>query len=115
MREIVDAHEHIQGPREVAPWQAVMRRTGITKTVLLGSPDVTIFENPRMGFDRYRENNDAVLAIANRQPDTFYAFPTLYPLDAGNVQRLDDYVARGAAGIKLYYGLGTDNADGPFH
>jgi predicted TIM-barrel fold metal-dependent hydrolase len=92
-----------------------MRRAGITKTVFVGSPDVTIFQDARMGFDRYGENNAAVLAIANRQPDTFYAFPTLYPLDAGNVQRLDEYVAQGAAGLKLYYGLGADNADGPFH
>lgn len=112
---IVNAHEHLESIREVPRYLEIMQKTGITKTVLVGSPNYTIYLNQRMGFDKYHENNLQILKTQREYPDKFFAFVALNPEDKDNERRLEEYLVQGARGIKLYYGLGVNHGKGPFH
>lgn len=105
-RLIVNAHEHIQLPREVAKLKAVMDELGISKTLLMGSARFTITLNPEDGFTRYDENNAAIVRIAAAQPGRFEAWPTIDPRDPEKLDKARRLVAQGAKGIKLYLGHG---------
>jgi len=105
-RRIVNAHEHIQSPREVAKLRAVMDELGVAKTLLMGSPRFTITLKPKDGFTRYDENNAAVMRIAEAAPARFEAWPTIDPRDPEKLDKARRLVARGAKGIKLYLGHG---------
>ncbi len=105
-RRIVNAHEHIQSPREVAKLLAVMDELGIAKTLLMGSARFTITLNPRDGFTRYDENNAVILGIAAAAPERFEAWPTVDPRDPKKLDKAKRLVAQGAKGIKLYMGHG---------
>jgi len=61
------------------------------------------------------ENNEEIIRIANKYPDRFIAFPTIHPTDEGNLELIQDYVRRGAQGLKLYLGHGGSTGKGPFH
>lgn len=105
-RLIVNAHEHIQSPREVAKLIAVMDELGIAKTLLMGSARFTITLRPEDGFTRYDENNAAIMRIAAAEPGRFEAWPTIDPRDPEKLDKARALVARGAKGIKLYLGHG---------
>ncbi len=105
-RLIVNAHEHIQSPREVAKLKAVMDELGISKTLLMGSARFTITLNPEDGFTRYDENNAAIVRIAAAEPGRFEAWPTIDPRDPEKLDKARRLVAQGAKGIKLYLGHG---------
>jgi len=105
-RKIINVHEHIQGPGNVADLLAVMNAKGIRKTVLVGSSWFTLRLFERAGFTRYDENNEAILEIAEAHPERFEAWPTINPLDPQNLEKIRDLIDRGATGVKLYTGHG---------
>ena len=105
-RLIVNAHEHIQSPREVAKLKAVMDELGVAKTLLMGSPRFTITLKPEHGFTRYDENNAAIMRIVEAEPERFEAWPTIDPRDPEKLDKVRRLVAEGAKGIKLYQGHG---------
>jgi len=76
----------------------------------MGSPWFTIALYERAGFTRYDENNAAIVAMARAHPDRFAAWPTVNPLDADKVQKIQALVAQGASGVKLYLGHGYTSA-----
>lgn len=112
---LINAHEHFESAAEVPRYLEIMGKTGLTHSVLVGSHNYTLFLNPEMGFERYHENNLEILEIQKQHPDRFSAFVTLNPLDSDNSERLEKYIAQGARGLKLYYGLGGSHGKGPFH
>jgi predicted TIM-barrel fold metal-dependent hydrolase len=103
---VINAHEHIQSRREAGKLLAVMDRLDIETTVLLGSSWFTITLNPSVGFTRYDENNEEILALSKLHPDRFEAWPTIDPLDAAKLDKLKALHDRGATGLKLYLGHG---------
>lgn len=113
--KVVDIHEHLRGEREAERLLVAMDQLGIQRTCLMGSTEYTLTLNAAVGFEGFKENNDAILGVKGRFPERFCAFVTLDPLEAGNLQRLKDYVARGADGLKLYLGHGGHTGSGPFH
>jgi predicted TIM-barrel fold metal-dependent hydrolase len=113
--KIVDVHEHVQGERDAERLLGAMDRLGIDRTCLMGSTEYTLTLNAAYGFEGFKENNEAILAIKKKHPDRFCAFVTLNPLDDNNLRLLQDYVARGADGLKLYLGHGGSTGKGPFH
>jgi len=113
--KICNAHEHLQSSREVPDLLRLMDQHGIAETVVVGSGDVTIFQRWSMSFTNYHERNLDLLKGAKAHCDRVYIFPCLNPLDENNLALMDNYFSLGARGIKLYYGLATTHAGGPWH
>jgi len=113
--QIVNFHEHIESINEAEKLLPIMEENNISKTILLGSPNYTLYLKNDMGFEEYEKNNQEILKIAKKYPEKFIAFPTLNPLDKDNLERLQNYIIQGAKGLKLYYGHGSSHGKGPFH
>lgn len=113
--KVIDIHEHVVDEARAEMLLEGMDRVGIQRACLMGTSWYTFTLNDRFGFERYHENNLAILDIKAKHPDRFCAFPTLDPEAEGNLERLQDYVARGADGLKLYLGHGAGHGKGPFH
>jgi len=105
-RQIVNAHEHVQGEENTEELLRQMDALGIGRTVLVGSPWFTISLYEQAGFSRYDENNEAILAMARAHPGRFEAWPTANPLDGEKVNKIKSLVEGGARGVKLYLGHG---------
>lgn len=113
--QIIDVHEHLKGEEEAVRLLAEMDKLGIKRTILMASTIYTLTLNPIYGFEGFKENNEAILALEKKWPDRFATFVTFNPLDEGNLELVKDYVARGADGVKLYLGHGEKTGKGPFH
>ncbi len=112
---IIDVHEHLLDEQEARRVLPAMDALNIRLMVLMGTPQYTLTLDRRYGFEQHLEHNEEMLRIAARWPDRFLVFPTLLPSEPGNLERVKDYVARGAQGIKLYLGHGESTGKGPFH
>lgn len=104
---IINVHEHIESVEQADRLLAAMDANGIAKTVLMGSSQVTITLSQRRGFARWEWNNEQILDIVDLHPDRFEAWVTLDPMDPDKLQKLEDWVAAGATGLKLYSGQGV--------
>ncbi len=107
---IIDCHEHIQSIKQTEKTIAVMDRIGIGKVVLVGSPWFTITMNEKYGFTRYDWNNNQLLKIVEKYKGRFEAWPTINPLDNDKLDKLKNYIKKGATGLKLYTGHGFPSA-----
>ena len=109
MREkhlLIDVHEHIESLAEAPLFLKAMDQFGIRKTCLMGSSKFTLTLNEAAGFTGYDENNEELLRIVQAYPGRFEAWPTLSPEDPDKLKKIQDLVARGATGVKLYTGHG---------
>ncbi len=113
-RLLVNAHEHVQDAASLEKLREGMRRSGIERTLLLGSPRFT-FVLGDAGFTDYDENNEFVLESARRWPNEFIPFVVINPEDDDAIEKLEHYLARGARGVKLFAGHGGKHGQGPFH
>ena len=113
--DVIDIHEHVLDGDQAERLLVEMDRFRIRRTCLMGTSRYTFTLNDRHGFEHYLEHNEMILKIELRYPDRFCSFVTLHPGDAGNLERLKDYVSRGSDGLKLYLGHGGSTGDGPFH
>ncbi len=112
---IIDVHEHLQTERDAALLVDAMDALGVRLSCLQASSHYTFTLDNKYGFERYEENNDALIAYKAKHPGRFCAFVTLDPTAEGNLERLRGYVSRGADGLKLYLGHGAAHGKGPFH
>jgi len=112
---IIDIHEHVVDEERAEMLLAGMEKLGIERACLMGTSWYTFTLDNQFGFERYHENNLDILELKAKHPDRLCAFPTLDPEAEGNLERLKDYVARGADGLKLYLGHGAAHGKGPFH
>lgn len=112
---IVDIHEHAQTERDVKLLIDGMDRFGIQTTCLMSSTTYTFTLNNQYGFEGYETNNEDILRYKEMYPGRLCAFITIDPAASGNLERVKDYVAKGADGIKLYLGHGASHGKGPFH
>lgn len=113
--QVIDMHEHIMNLELAGLFLKAMDELKIQKTVLAGTSTFTFTLSNKYGFEHYLEHNEEILRIAKKYPDRFIPFPTLDPTELDNLNRLKDYVRRGAHGIKLYVGHGGSTGKGPFH
>lgn len=100
---IINAHEHFQSIENVPKFLEAMKRNGVEKTVILGSPEATILSG-RKGFFGEEKYNLEVLKIASTYPEHFIAFPTINVRDPAKLEKLKQYLAMGGKGLKLYSG-----------
>ncbi len=102
----IEVHLHIKSMDEADKLIPVMDKMGVAKCVLLGSSKFTITLKEKHGFTEYDKNNEELLKIVKKYPGRFEAWPTIDPLDDKKLDKLKDYVSRGATGLKLYLGHG---------
>jgi len=112
---VIDIHEHVVDEERAMMLLKGMDELGIQRACLMGTSWYTFTLDQQFGFERYHENNLTILDLKAKYPDRFCAFPTLDPEAEGNLERLKDYVAKGADGLKLYLGHGAGTGHGPFH
>ena len=112
---VIDIHEHVIDLERAEMLLEGMDELGIERACLMGTSWYTFTLDTQFGFERYHDNNLDILEMKAKYPDRFCAFPTLDPEAEGNLERLKDYVARGADGLKLYLGHGAAHGKGPFH
>lgn len=113
--KIVDVHEHVLNMDEAKRLLPYMDELGVSRMCLLGATQYTFTLNDRYGFEGFEANNEELLKIKERWPDRFCAFITIDPTEAGDLARIQDYVKRGADGVKLFLGHGESHGKGPFH
>jgi predicted TIM-barrel fold metal-dependent hydrolase len=98
----IDAHVHLTGMDAVPALLAELDREGIGRAVVLSTPDSTAGRGGK-GLEGYRQGNEAVLAAAKANPGRLIPFVTL-DLSHDTPEYVDDLLARGACGVKLYDG-----------
>jgi predicted TIM-barrel fold metal-dependent hydrolase len=112
---VIDIHEHVQSERDLDLLLEAMDEFKIERTCLVASTIYTFTLSNRYGFEEYEENNEALLQYKKKHPDRLCVFVTIDPAAEGNLEKLQDYVKRGADGLKLYLGHGAAHGKGPFH
>lgn len=114
--KIVDIHEHAKGEVEAQQLLKFMDKLGVKRTVLMASTTYTLTLNPIYGFEGFKENGEALIAIKKKWPDRFAAFVTFDPCSGeDNLAYVKDAVSRGADGVKLYLGHGASTPKFAFH
>lgn len=112
---IVAVHEHLQDRTQAERLVKAMDALGVRTAALMASSIYTFTLDKQYGFERFEENNEALLDIKKAYPGRFLAFVTVDPLREGSAELLEGYFLRGADGLKLYAGHGADHGKGPFH
>lgn len=113
--DVIDVHEHVLNLELAERLANIQEEFRIVHTVLMGTSRYTFTLDENDGFESHHDNNEEILRIAAARPEQFSAFVTLHPPEEGNLERLQDYVRRGARGLKLYLGHGAATGKGPFH
>jgi predicted TIM-barrel fold metal-dependent hydrolase len=113
--KVVNVHEHVLDEKEMTRLMHVMDQLGVQRTCVLAATTYTFTLNNKYGFEGFKENNEEVIRLKKKFPDRICAFVTLDPVEDGNLERMKDYAARGADGLKLYLGHGAATGKGPFH
>ena len=104
--KIINAHEHVQSSRNLPLLLQVMEDCQLEKIILLGTPEYTFYLNPKYGFTEYDKNNQEIISLSKQYPDKFIALCTLNPHDEDKLEKLKNFMAAGAKGLKLYNGHG---------
>lgn len=114
--KIIDLHEHVLNLEQAKRFIPYMDELGVSRMCLAGASTYTFTLNSRYGFEGFDENNEELLKIKERWPDRFCAFVTLDPSQEGwDLAKIQDYMKRGADGVKLFLGHGESHGKGPFH
>ena len=101
---IINGQESIGSAYEVSKLLNTMNATNVEKTVLVGSPEQILNYQGQEGFSNVDANNDEIVSIANKYDKRFYAFCAVDPDDPQKLTKLQDCLADGGDGIKLYTG-----------
>ena len=115
--QIVNTHEHLwHVPIALAKLEETNHRTGVVSTALVASSRYTFTLRKGTGFVEHHDNNEYLCRLARQNPGEYYAFVTFDPDEEGITRKLEEYLAQGATGVKLYAGHGeTTGDDRPFH
>ena len=117
--QIVNTHEHLMqtaGEGARLKLEAANRRSGVVSTALVASSLYTFTLQKGIGFIDHHKNNEYLCRLATLHPGEYYAFVTFDPEEEGIVRKLEEYLGKGATGVKLYAGHGANVGDDePFH
>ena len=115
--QIVNTHEHLMNrPLAVTKLETANRRAGMVATALVASSRYTFTLRKGTGFVDHHKNNEFLCRLARENPGRYHAFVTFDPEEESIVGKLEEYLAQGAMGVKLYAGHGGKTGDDrPFH
>lgn len=109
---LINAHEHLGKLKDFERYRPAARAANIAATVLVASPEFTIMGKGDKGEPGMSENFEALLEAHKAYPDEIIPFATVDPKDSQKLERLQEHVAMGARGVKLYSGH-SNFYDGP--
>jgi predicted TIM-barrel fold metal-dependent hydrolase len=101
---IINIHDHIHHSSDAPKWLDAMEESGISATVMVGSPEATFLLSSPPGFNNYSLNNDVILWLEQKYDSKILAFPTIDPRDPNKLDSFKDLIDRNALGLKLYSG-----------
>jgi len=110
--DLINAHEHLAKLKDFERYRPAARAANITATVLVASPEFTIMGKGDKGEPGMSENFKALLEAQRAYPDEIIPFATIDPKDSKKLERLQEHVAMGAKGVKVYSGH-SNFYDGP--
>ncbi len=99
----INVHEHVQNEESASKLLAVMDELNISATLLLGSPEATLYLN-RNGFTGYDENNKLAINLSKKYPGRFIPFCTIDVHNSDKFEEFKTYLNEGCIGLKLYSG-----------
>ncbi len=100
----VNVHEHLLYKRHLENYLPAARAFAVEKTVLVASPQFTLFGKGAKGEPIMSENFAVLLEVAKEHPDEIVPFFTVSPEDEDFLARAKRHVAAGGKGVKLYTG-----------
>jgi predicted TIM-barrel fold metal-dependent hydrolase len=100
----VNVHEHLLYKGHLDNYLPAARAFGVEKTVIVASPQFTLFGKGQKGEPIMSENFAVILEAAKDHPDEIVPFFTVSPEDKELLARAKRHVAAGGKGIKLYTG-----------
>ena len=109
---IINAHEHAASLKDLERYLPAARTAGIAATVLVASPEFTIMGKGDKGEPSMSQNFKALLEAQRAYPDEIIPFATIDPKDPQKLEHLQEHVAMGARGLKIYSGH-SNFYDGP--
>lgn len=104
---VVNAHDHLMSRKYLDKYLAAANATGVVKTLFVASSEYTLMgagNDPRKGND---ENSKEIIDTARDYPGKIIPFCTIHPSDPDKLEKLKQFVADGAKGLKLYTGHGN--------
>jgi uncharacterized protein len=104
---VINAHEHLYKPEHLAAYLEAAAQAGVAKTVLVASNEFTFLGKGGRKDALYDWSNGVILDVHRDYPDRIIPFASIYPGDPQKLEKLEEYVAQGAQGLKLYSGHGT--------
>jgi predicted TIM-barrel fold metal-dependent hydrolase len=101
---IINIHEHIHRTADAPIWLEAMDNSGVSATVMVGSPKATFLLSAEPGFHEHDSNNEVILWLEKKYDSKILAFPTIDPNDPNKLDKLQSELKSGAIGLKLYSG-----------
>jgi poly-gamma-glutamate capsule biosynthesis protein CapA/YwtB (metallophosphatase superfamily)/spermidine synthase/predicted TIM-barrel fold metal-dependent hydrolase len=113
--EKINARESVKGEAELAKLRQVNATFNVKRTILVGNSPLA-FQDDEKKNEAFSDfsNNDFVLDAANKYPAEFSALATVDPSDPKVMDKIADYVRRGAIGVQVYdwqFEKGMDHPD----
>jgi len=105
--KVANGHEHLMSRQHLPKYLKAAENTGVARTLLVASSEYTMMgagHDPAKGND---ENSRELLEAARENPGRIVPFCTLHPSDPRKLEKLKQFVAEGAKGLKLYTGHGN--------
>ena len=99
---IYNMHEHLE-PVAAGKMVEAMEKADVSKIVIVGSPEATLYKNAKPGFHGYDKNNDEILGLAEDYAQII-PYCTMWPLDGTKLTKYEECANKGSMGLKLYSG-----------
>jgi len=101
---IINVHEHLLQSKHLPAYLAAARRIGVAQTVVVTSPEFTLFGKGTKGEPTMSKNWLNVKLAAKTYPGEIIPFMTIDPKDPDRLKKAKRMVSEGALGVKLYTG-----------
>ncbi|MFC1735465.1 amidohydrolase family protein [Candidatus Hydrogenedentota bacterium] len=102
--KVFNAHDHLFLIKHFNNYDKAAKRTGIAKTLFVGSSSFTIYGKKGKKDEMNDENSEEILKLARKYPKKVVPFCTIYPGDPKKLEKLKKFAEKGAKGVKLYSG-----------
>lgn len=103
---VVNAHDHLFSRKYLDKYLDAAEQTGVASTLFVASSDYTLMGAGHDQAKGNHENTLEILAAAKEHPGKIIPFCAIHPDDPQKLDRIKEYVAQGARGLKLYTGHG---------
>jgi predicted TIM-barrel fold metal-dependent hydrolase len=103
---VINGHDHLYKEEHLEKYFLAADKLGVEKSLFVASSEFTIMgEGSKITGNE--ENTREILRCAEKYPGKIIPFATVHPDEENKLEKVKNYVASGAKGLKLYTGHGT--------